>query len=130
MSSPRRANVRTLSIEARDGSAVNRRLFIKLLAAPRRGREGHAQQQRKIWRVGFLAIPVRPAVLASSRYGAFARGMRELGYVEGDNLAIDYRFAEGKAEHLSNLVADLLKLKPDVLVVGDPGSQSGARSNY
>jgi putative ABC transport system substrate-binding protein len=43
--------------------------------------------------------------------------MRELGYVEGDNLAIDYRFAEGKAEHLSNLVADLLKLKPDVLVV-------------
>ena len=56
--------------------------------------------------------------------------MRELGYVEGDNLAIDYRFAEGKAEHLSNLVADLLKLKPDVLGRGDPGSQSGARSNY
>jgi putative ABC transport system substrate-binding protein len=48
----------------------------------------HAQQQRKIWRVGFLAIPQRPAVLESSRYGAFAQGMRKLGYVEGDNLAI------------------------------------------
>jgi ABC-type uncharacterized transport system substrate-binding protein len=43
--------------------------------------------------------------------------MRKLGYVEGDNLAIEYRFAEGKAERLSNLVAELLELKPDVLVV-------------
>src|SRR5262249_59412878 len=43
--------------------------------------------------------------------------MRKLGYVEGDNLAIEYRFAEGEAERLSNLVAQLLELKPDVLVV-------------
>src|SRR5262245_65605585 len=77
-----------------------------------------SQQQRKIWRVGFLAIPLRPAVLESSRYGAFAQGMRKLGYVAGDNLAIEYRFAEGKAERLSDLVAGLLELKPDVLVVG------------
>ncbi len=98
---------------------MNRRSLITLLggAAAAWPFGGRAQQQRKIWRVGFLAIPVRPAVLESSRYGAFARGMRELGYVEGGNLAVDYRFAEGKAEHLSNLVADLLKLKPDVLVV-------------
>ena len=76
-----------------------------------------AQQQAKVWRVGFLAIPQRPASLESSRYGAFARGMRELGYVEGDNLLTEYRFADGKAERLSNMVAELLELKPDVLVV-------------
>jgi putative ABC transport system substrate-binding protein len=98
---------------------MKRREFITLLggaviAGPLAAR---AQQQRKIWRVGFLAMPLRPAVLESSRYGAFAQGMRELGYVGGDNLAIEYRFAEGKAERLSNLVAELLELKPDVLVV-------------
>jgi putative ABC transport system substrate-binding protein len=75
-------------------------------------------QQRKVWRVGFLAIAQRPATLQSSRYGAFALGMRELGYIEGDNLVIAYRFADGKAERLSNLVNELLELKPDVLVIG------------
>ena len=43
--------------------------------------------------------------------------MRELGYVEGDNLLTEYRFADGKAERLSNMVAELLELKLDVLVV-------------
>jgi putative tryptophan/tyrosine transport system substrate-binding protein len=97
---------------------VKRREFITLIGgAAAWPLAARAQQQRKIWRVGFLAIPLRPAVLESSRYGAFAQGMRKLGYVEGDNLAIMYRFAEGKAERLSNLVAELLELKPDVLVV-------------
>jgi putative ABC transport system substrate-binding protein len=88
-----------------------------------------AQQQAKVWRVGFLAIPQRPAALESSRYGAFARGLRELGYVEGDNLVIEYRFADGKAEHLSNLVAELLELKPDVLVVaGTPAVRAAQKA--
>src|SRR5215470_14556281 len=88
-----------------------------------------AQQQAKIWRVGFLAIPVRPAVLESSRYGAFAQGMRKLGYVEGDNLVVEYRFADGKAERLSNLVAELLELKPDVLVVaGTPAVRAAQKA--
>jgi hypothetical protein len=89
-----------------------------------------AQQQRKVWRVGFLAIPLRPAVLETSRYGAFAQGMRKLGYVEGDNLAIEYRFAEGKAERLSDLVAELLELKPDVLVVaGTPAVRAAQEAS-
>ena len=98
---------------------TKRREFITLLGGATAAwpLAARAQQQRKIWRVGFLAIPLRPAVLESSRYGAFAQGMRKLGYVEGDNLAIEYRFAEGEAERLSNLVAQLLELKPDVLVV-------------
>jgi putative tryptophan/tyrosine transport system substrate-binding protein len=97
---------------------MRRREFVSLLGgAAAWPLAARAQQQRRIWRVGFLAIPLRPAVLESSRYAAFAQGMRKLGYVEGDNLAIEYRFAEGKAERLSNLVAELLELKPDVLVV-------------
>src|SRR5262245_41692555 len=88
-----------------------------------------AQQQAKAWRVGFLAIPERPAALGSSRYGAFARGMRELGYVEGDNLVVEYRFADGKAERLSDLVAELLELKPDVLVVaGTPAVRAAQKA--
>src|SRR5262245_1956108 len=94
-----------------------RELLVFLAAAAAWSLGARAQQQAKVWCVGFLAIPQRPAALASSRYGAFARGMRELGYVEGDNLVIEYRFADGKAERLSNLVAELLELKPDVLVV-------------
>src|SRR5262245_7724626 len=94
-----------------------RELLVILGAAAAWSLGARAQQQAKVWRVGFLAIPQRPAALASSRYGAFARGMRELGYVEGDNLVIEYRFADGKAERLSNMVAELLELKPDVLVV-------------
>src|SRR5262245_21748412 len=94
-----------------------RELLIILVAAAARPLGAWAQQQAKVWRVGFLAIPERPVIVESSRYGAFARGMRELGYVEGDNLLIEYRFADGKAERLSTMVAELLKLKPDVLVV-------------
>src|SRR5262252_5483981 len=86
-----------------------------------------AQQQAKVWRVGFLAIPDRPAALGSSRYGAFSQGMRELGYVEGDNLVIEYRFADGKAERLSNMVAELLELKPDVLVVAGTPAVTAAQ---
>src|SRR5262245_15867324 len=57
---------------------------------------GYAQQQRKVWRVGFLAVPLRPAPLESSRYGAFAQGMRELGYVEGENLVIEWCLPTGR----------------------------------
>jgi len=88
-----------------------------------------AQQQRKVWRVGFLAVPLRPAALESSRYGAFARGMRELGYVEGENLVIEWRFADGKAERLPSLATELVELKVDVLVVsGTPATSAAQRA--
>ena len=88
-----------------------------------------AQQQRKVWRVGFLAVPLRPVPLESSRYGAFAQGMRELGYVEGENLVIEWRFADGKAERLPNLAAELVELKVDVLVVsGTPATSAAQRA--
>ncbi len=77
-----------------------------------------AQQQGKFWRVGFLVPRSRPTSLDSDMYGAFPRGMRELGYVEGKNLMIEWRFADGKVERLQGLAAELVRLKVDVIVAG------------
>jgi len=76
---------------------------------------GIAQQPAKVWRVGFLSLR-RIGPLDSDFFGEFARGMRELGYIEGRNLIIDWRSAEGKVERLPELVAELLRLKADVIV--------------
>ena len=81
-----------------------------------------AQQQSKIWRVGFLSPRRRPALFDSDYYGAFPQRMRELGYVEGKNLIIEWRFANGEYEHLSSMAADLVQLKVDVIMaLGPPG---------
>lgn len=76
-----------------------------------------AQQAGRVWRVGFLAFPTRPSSLDSHVFGAFPRGMRELGYVEGRNLLIEWRFADGRVERLPELAAELVRLKVDVIVV-------------
>jgi putative ABC transport system substrate-binding protein len=76
----------------------------------------HAQQQGKIWRVGFLSQRARPDSLDADIFGAFPRGMRELGYVEGKNLVIEWRFANGNVERLPELVAELVRLKVDAIV--------------
>jgi putative ABC transport system substrate-binding protein len=73
-----------------------------------------AQQQGKVWRVGFL-WPT-PASLSSQNANAFLQGMHELGYVEGKNLVIEWRFADGKLERLPGLAAELVQLKVDVIV--------------
>jgi putative ABC transport system substrate-binding protein len=79
---------------------------------------GASAQQQRIWRVGFLALPERPNLLETSRFGAFARGMRELGYIEGRNLLIEWRFAGGEAGRLAALATQLVDLKVDVIVAG------------
>jgi putative ABC transport system substrate-binding protein len=73
-----------------------------------------AQQPKKVPRIGFLLAPSRSTV--SEYVEAFREGLRELGYVEGQNIVIEYRSAEGKFEHLSDLAADLARLKVDVIV--------------
>ena len=65
---------------------------------------------------GFPVTACRPDSLDSDIYGAFLQGMRELGYVEGKNLVIEWRFAEGKNERLPGLAAELVQLKVDVIV--------------
>jgi putative ABC transport system substrate-binding protein len=75
-----------------------------------------AQQQGKVWRVGFLSGRSRPPSLDSDRFGAFPQGMRELGYIEGKNLVIEWRFADGKFERLPAMAAELVQLKVDAIV--------------
>ena len=77
-----------------------------------------AQQQDKVWRVGFLTPRRRPDSIDADFIGAFPRGMREFGYVEGKNLVIEWRFADGEAERLPDLAAELVRLKVDVMVSG------------
>ena len=60
-------------------------------------------------------------------YGPFTQGMRELGYVEGKNLVIEWRAAEGKSERLPDLAAELVRLKVDVLVSGGTPASSAAQ---
>lgn len=77
-----------------------------------------AQQQEKVWCVGFLTLRNRPASLDSENPGAFRQGMRELGYIEGKNLVIEWRFADGKYDRFPGLAAELVQLKVDVIVAG------------
>ena len=84
-----------------------------------------AQQPKTIPRVGFLAT-VSPNTI-SSRVEAFRQGLRDLGYVEGKNLVIEYRYAEGKADRLPALAAELVRLKVDVIVTAAPPPTRAAR---
>ena len=82
-----------------------------------------AQQPGKVWRVGFLGASTRPASIETSFIGGFVQGMHELGYIEGKNLAIEWRFADNQRDRLAGLVAELVQLKVDVIaVLGSPGA--------
>jgi putative ABC transport system substrate-binding protein len=77
-----------------------------------------AQQPSKIPRIGYLGGT--SAAAYAGRIEAFLQGLRELGYVEGKNVAIERRFAEGKADRLSELADELVRLKVDILVSAGP----------
>ena len=77
-----------------------------------------AQQPKKVPRIGYLTGSSLSANAA--RIEAFRQGLRELGYVEGKNIVIEWRYAEGKADRLSDLAAELVRLKVDVIVTGGP----------
>jgi putative tryptophan/tyrosine transport system substrate-binding protein len=76
----------------------------------------HAQQPAKVPRIGFL-YAVSPSSV-SDRVEAFRQGLRDLGYVEGKNIVIEWRYAEGKLDRLPALAAELVHLKVDVIVTG------------
>jgi putative ABC transport system substrate-binding protein len=90
----------------------------------------YAQQQNKVWRVGFLAVRARStASKPEVEYDAFAQGMRELGYVEGKNLLLDWRSADQKYERFPDMASDLVRLKVDVIVTeGTPATQAAQRA--
>jgi putative tryptophan/tyrosine transport system substrate-binding protein len=84
----------------------------------------HAQQPTKIPRIGYLSGGFPSA--GAPRTDAFRLGLRELGYVEGKNIVIEYRHAEGKLDRLSALAAELVRLKVDVIVTGGGGGATRA----
>jgi putative ABC transport system substrate-binding protein len=87
-------------------------LTLSILVAPLPSK---AQQLANMPRLGLL-IPSSLSAVAS-RLETFRHGLRDLGYVEGRNITIEYRFAEGKADRLPELVAELIGLKVDILVI-------------
>jgi putative ABC transport system substrate-binding protein len=95
---------------------MKRREFITLLggAAATWPLVARAQQAAKIPRIGLLS-PFSPANTAIW-HKAFLRGLRDLGWVDGKNIAIEYRYAEGRNDHLPGLIADLARLKVDIIV--------------
>jgi putative tryptophan/tyrosine transport system substrate-binding protein len=84
-----------------------------------------AQQPARIPRIGILIAA--PASVQSTQVEAFRRRLRELGYVEGQNIFIEYRYAEGKLERLPDLAADLVRLKVDVIVASAPRAVFAAK---
>ena len=89
-------------------------LIFTLLAA-------EAQQQSKIYRIGVLDFV--PVTSNAANLSALRQGLRELGYVEGQNLIIEYRSADGQAERFPSFAAELVRLKVDVIVTrGTPAA--------
>src|SRR5262245_33650316 len=81
-----------------------------LLAAPL---VAEAQKKGKVYRIGFLIYGPGP----SAEVDAFRQGLRELGYIEGQNVTIEYRFASGQVGRLPELAAELVRFPVDVIVV-------------
>ena len=96
-----------------------------LIAAPLPGLS--QQPVTTVRRIGFLGLSTPTAW--APRVDAFRAGLRELGYVEGKNIAIEYRFAEGQYERLPELAAELVRLKVDVIVThAGPGATAAKQA--
>jgi len=85
-----------------------------------------AEQSVKLPRIGLL-ISARPSI-ASPRIQALQRGLRDLGYVEGKNIILEYRYAEGNVESVSDLAADLVRRKVDIIVTDTSNATQAAKN--
>jgi putative ABC transport system substrate-binding protein len=84
-----------------------------------------AQQPKKVPRIGYLTVPPLSANMA--RVEALRQGLRELGYVEGKNVVIEWRSADGKVERQGELAAELVRLKVDLIVTSGPTMTRSAK---
>jgi ABC-type uncharacterized transport system substrate-binding protein len=84
------------------------------------GVTAEAQQPKKVPRIGYLSSA--DAARDSARYEAIRLALRELGYIEGQNIASEYRYTAGKNDRIPELAAELVRLKVDIILVagGDP----------
>ena len=85
----------------------------------------NAQQAKKIPRIGYLQGASASSVAA--RTEALRHGLRELGYMEGKSILIEYRYAEGKQDRESDLASELVRLKVDLIVTGGPTATRAAK---
>src|SRR5215475_8030152 len=97
---------------------IKRLLWIVTLVLLAIGTFAEAQQPAKAPRIGFLGGSSPSAI--SARVEAFRQGLRELGYVEGKNIVIEWRYGEEKLDRLPALAAELVRLKVEVIVSGAP----------
>ena len=88
--------------------------FLALLFVVALSSLADAQQPKKVARIGFLSA--QSQLRSADRAEAFRQGLRELGYLEGKNIVIEYRWANGITERLPGLAAELLRLKVDIIV--------------
>jgi putative tryptophan/tyrosine transport system substrate-binding protein len=97
---------------------MNKKILVSILAVVIVAfvHPAEAQQPKKVHRIGYLS-PSDPAS-DSSRFEAIRLALRDLGYIEGQNIASEYRYAEGKLDRLPDLAAELVRLKVDIIVVG------------
>jgi putative ABC transport system substrate-binding protein len=102
------------------------RLFL-IVAFLGAGAVAQAQQAKKTPRIGVLLAASRSAL--AERLDAFRQGLRDLGYVEGQNIVIEYRYAEGNFDRLPDLAAELIRLKVEVIVAAGGGPAVRAAKN-
>ena len=98
-------------------------ILLLLVAPPPAG----AQPAGKVWRIGYLSL-TSDTDSYKPWLAALRDGLRDLGYVDGENIVIEPRYAAGQVERLSPLAAELVRLKVDVLVTAPAGSALAARS--
>jgi ABC-type uncharacterized transport system substrate-binding protein len=106
---------------------IARRAFLKasayaILAAPL---AAEAQQAAKAYRIGFLSPRLLTGMTRSVE--AFRQGLRDRGYLEGQNIVIEYRFADDRLERLPQLAAELVRLKVDLIVAAETPAIRPAR---
>jgi len=109
---------------------VDRRTFLAgtgavLFAAPL---AAEAQQAKKVWRIGLLSASSAPANLLTAA-APFRQGLHDLGYVEGRDFVMEYRYAEGQPDRLPGLAADLVRAPVDVIVtIGTPATRAAMQA--
>jgi ABC-type uncharacterized transport system substrate-binding protein len=119
-------NRKQLAAKTRERVMSNKIFYLALVAMLLvLGFPAEAQQAAKVPRIGFLSALSPDGVPAWLE--AFRQGLRDLGYIEGKNTVIEWRFAEGKLNRLPSLASELVSLKLDVIVSGGPSVTRAAK---
>lgn len=105
--------------------ARRRTLIVGAVVLTMAQRSIRAQQVRRVWRIGVLTTRSRPAVLEADFLAAWIPRLRGLGHVQGQDFIVDWRFADGDNARLPDLAAELVRLRPDLIVAaGTPAARA------